>query len=368
MARAIGRSHHPLKKPHWTPGNLPKNYLTLMPDPPNTITRFLILEYAHGWNGDTLDIKTITDVPCHLYLRYTSKPLRVHMTERPDRGTLAMKTPTYCFVQWTEIEQDQPGDTYHHIFHLPTFGVDQQRWYYIRGNIGAEESDSVSCAFEVKYHEESQMITLGIYGQTQTLEGEVKLEQGDGVILTRDDAKNSIKIEAIPAGGGAYTFITSKVLTGAGILDLINLVTTDYPILIVKYAVTCVAVSNHIRLTLQGDSAARYHQERTLSYATTNLAAEAYNQAFVNLGLVGASSDVWPTVGEITLFNPLSLTKNLIGHQTTPGAGAGKQFFNDSGARYTSTTVEKITRITIRPDAGNFVIGSLAYLFGVKLA
>lgn len=197
MVHGTGSQGRPMKRPFWTPGKPP-----WVPGPPpwwvhHSSARWLIIGYAHGWRGEVQDVKVITDVECHLFLRYTDKPLRLHLHERRDRGSIALKTPDYCFVEWTEIEEDDPGDHYHHIFHIPSFGPGVELWYYLRGTIDGNLADSVSCAFQVKYHEESQMITIGIYDEEQTLEGEVKLEEGDKIRLTRDDAHNSIIIESL---------------------------------------------------------------------------------------------------------------------------------------------------------------------------
>lgn len=122
-----------------------------------------------------------------------------------------MKYPYYCFVEFLELEQLEPGDTLHHRFHMPGFAPGQERWYYFYGYQAGELADSVSPVFHVKYDEESEMITLGIYSEAETLEGEVKLEQGDGVTLTRSDGHNSIIITAvagIPDGFGFPWFTT----------------------------------------------------------------------------------------------------------------------------------------------------------------
>ena len=176
-----------------------------MPPAVEVPPRFLITDYHHGFAIGELHIKVITDIACHLWCCHTDKPLRVHNLADPVRGTTRMKYPYYCFVEFTELEQLEPGDTFHHRFHMPAFAPGQERWYYFYGYQLGELTNSVSPVFHVKYHEESEMITLGIYDETQTLEGEVKLEEGDGVTLTRNDGHNSIIITAIaaaPAGFG----------------------------------------------------------------------------------------------------------------------------------------------------------------------
>lgn len=197
MARPANKPHHPNRKPDWPPGKPP-----WVPGPPpwwevHNPDKFLVIGYAHGWRDDNLDIKVITDTPCHLWMRLTEIEPVVHKEGMVFRGLGWMSEPRICFVEFTEIEERDPGDHYHHFWTLPSFGVGIKKWYYFRGEIEGDLCPSISCLFSVKYHEESQMITLGIFGEAQTLEGEVKLEEGDKVKLTRDDAHNSIIIESL---------------------------------------------------------------------------------------------------------------------------------------------------------------------------
>lgn len=163
---------------------------------------FLITEYAHGWRGDTLDVKVLTDVTAHLWLLWTDIEPRLHLRSSETRGLAHFQDPDYCFVEWNSIDQDQPGDTLEHIFHMPGFTTTTKRWWRFIGQIAGKPSPSDSAIFTAAYGEENNMITLGIYGEAETLEGEVKLEQGSGVILTRDPAHNSIVIQATGGAGG----------------------------------------------------------------------------------------------------------------------------------------------------------------------
>lgn len=179
-----------------------------MPPPAGPPYRFLLTDYHHGFALGQLHIKVTTDTPSHLWCRYTHVPLRLHMRSDDVRGIKRLGDPQFCFVEWQNLEQLEPGDTLHHRFHMPAFGTGQERWFHFWGTTAGILSRSVSAIFHVKYHEESQMITLGIFGEAQTLEGEVKLEPGDNIVLVRNDGHNSIEIHAtagpIPDGFGMH--------------------------------------------------------------------------------------------------------------------------------------------------------------------
>ncbi len=87
-----------------------------MPEP-----RFLIINYAHSWQGDTLFIAVATDVPCHLYLRWTDVEEQVHIREKLLRGLMVLGNPKFCFVEWAEVEQNEAGDTLNHTFNFATW-------------------------------------------------------------------------------------------------------------------------------------------------------------------------------------------------------------------------------------------------------
>lgn len=178
--------------------------------------RFLVIEYAHGWRGDVLDIKVLTDTPAHLTLYWTPVNPRLHLRAWLKRGLYYPGDPDYCFVEWTAVDQDQPGDTIEHIFHMAGFTPGATRFWRFAGTIATIQSPSNTAIFTAAYGEENNMITLGIYGEAETLEGEVKLEAGDAIQLTRDPAHNSIIIKALAAGVASLgKFGEAPVLTGA---------------------------------------------------------------------------------------------------------------------------------------------------------
>ncbi len=122
--------------------------------------RFLILEYAHSWVGNTLNVATASDVACHMFLRWTRVSMKVHMHEKDIRGLTVMGDPKYCFVQWLEVEQTEPGDTLNHSFSFPGWAEGEQRWWHFRAVEGGVDSPSTTGIFTAIYQEQKAADSL----------------------------------------------------------------------------------------------------------------------------------------------------------------------------------------------------------------
>lgn len=89
-----------------------------------------------------------TNHPCHLWLRYTLHSPWVHITRGMTRGAPMALLPRYCFTTFTDVEQEEAGDTIHHTFLIAPWMVGETRWYYFLGTINGTESKSRSALFE----------------------------------------------------------------------------------------------------------------------------------------------------------------------------------------------------------------------------
>ncbi|KKM18704.1 hypothetical protein LCGC14_1663000 [marine sediment metagenome] len=122
--------------------------------------RFLILGYAHSWVDNTLNVATATDVPCHMFLRWTRVSMKVHMHEKTIRGLTVMGDPKYCFVEWLEVEQTEEGDTFNHSFSFPGWAEGEQRWWHFRAVEGGVDSPSTTGIFTAIYQEQKAADSL----------------------------------------------------------------------------------------------------------------------------------------------------------------------------------------------------------------
>jgi len=105
----------------------------------------LDLEYTYVLDG--YELVVTTDIPCHLFMRWTTtKPLTHPLTEYR-RGIIIQIGTRYCFVTWRENEQTEPGDTLTHTFIKKNWPVCQTRYFYFIGTKQAEEQPSSSAIF-----------------------------------------------------------------------------------------------------------------------------------------------------------------------------------------------------------------------------
>lgn len=148
-------SHHPgLDHPPGAPPPPP-------PAPPsNPGGRFIIVEYAHSWQGGELWIAAVTDITCHLYLRKTEEPTGMHNRSTTLRGLPVMTDPKYCMVQYEAIEQNEPGDTIYHTWNFNGWKDCEHRWWYFVGTEGGEPSPSASCIFHAHFEEQKEAESL----------------------------------------------------------------------------------------------------------------------------------------------------------------------------------------------------------------
>ena len=85
--------------------------------------RWLLTDYAHTWVGDELHVWHASDILVHSFLRWTQVEERVHLHGLITRGLALPKDPKYCFVEWLEVEQSEPGDTLTHTFEFPSWST-----------------------------------------------------------------------------------------------------------------------------------------------------------------------------------------------------------------------------------------------------
>lgn len=158
--------------------------------------RFIITDYSHTWLDGVLYITIITDITCHVHLKWTDKETHVHLKTELDRGLLKLGDPYYCFVEFTIVDQNEPGDTFTHTFTWPGWATCYRRWYTFQATVAGIASPSNVPLFNVHY-QDPPVFTLGEYLDPIALHGWVKLEAGAGIDIATDIPHNSLKIKAL---------------------------------------------------------------------------------------------------------------------------------------------------------------------------
>jgi len=92
-----------------------------------------------------------TDAPCHLWLYWTDKVPWVHRTSTIERGLNVPWDSYWCYVVWSLIEQQEPGDTTTHTFTWLGWEHCQTKYFRFHGTIAGVNSPSDSPIFSKHY-------------------------------------------------------------------------------------------------------------------------------------------------------------------------------------------------------------------------
>jgi hypothetical protein len=131
------------------------------PPPEPAISNWAPTDIASQLTPTGYTIVVTTDIPVHLWMRWSlNEPLK-RPSEEFRRGILLMSGVRWCFVNWHENEQEEDGDTLTHTFIKPNWPVCQTRWFYFLGTKQAEESPSASPIFHL--HREAVHLELKFY-------------------------------------------------------------------------------------------------------------------------------------------------------------------------------------------------------------
>ena len=133
---------------------------------------FAVIDIKYAPTATGVTIIVTTDVPCHLWMRWTNQQPLVHQDPYYRRGIAIGTTPRFCFDIYEDNEQLETGDTYVHTFYKPAWVFCETRWFYFWGTRYGFLMPSESCIFE--YHSTSTEIpvlilnhdppTTGLYG------------------------------------------------------------------------------------------------------------------------------------------------------------------------------------------------------------
>lgn len=190
----------------------PPPLANLRPGPHNP--HWLVLEYYHAWEGNCLYIVVVTDVPCHLTLHWTAEEEKMHLRVKDVRGLTVLGNPKYCFVEYTDVDEADPGDHLYHSFVFCDFNPGECRWWYFSGTIGGVDTASNSPIFTACYGEQGDAMDLK---HTSLLEKEV-----GGVIDHADGSITPAKLSWTP---GDYDPL-DPFLELVGFFDCLNWVTS----------------------------------------------------------------------------------------------------------------------------------------------
>ncbi|MBA7668782.1 hypothetical protein ES703_76898 [subsurface metagenome] len=118
------------------------------PPPPPSISNWAVLAMEQELRPDGFEITAHTNIPCHLYMRYTAVEPQKHPEPVLRRGIKMHTDIRFCFVAYHENEQAEVGDTLVHTFLKLAWPVCETRWFYFVGTVAAEQQPSTSGIFK----------------------------------------------------------------------------------------------------------------------------------------------------------------------------------------------------------------------------
>lgn len=97
---------------------------------------------------DGYQIVVTTDVPCHLWMRWSTNPPQYHTVPSLRRGVYMHGNRYFCFTVYRDNEQEEAGDTLIHTFIKHNWPHCETRYFYFIGERFGLPSPSNSPCFE----------------------------------------------------------------------------------------------------------------------------------------------------------------------------------------------------------------------------
>ncbi|MBA7529784.1 hypothetical protein ES705_21983 [subsurface metagenome] len=87
-------------------------------------------------------ITIFTDIPCHIFIRWSELEPWIHSKPVLRRGMWLNDDVRFCFDVYQDCEQIEPGDTIIHTFLCPLNILDNDYWFYAWGMVNGTVSPS----------------------------------------------------------------------------------------------------------------------------------------------------------------------------------------------------------------------------------
>jgi len=117
------------------------------PPPPVVVSNWAVLDIEQKQMLDGFTIIVTTNIPCHLFMRWTNVKPQQHKIPRERRGIFLYDDKRFCFVAYHENEQEELGDTLIHTFVKEDWPICETRYFYFVGTRNAEQQPSTSSIF-----------------------------------------------------------------------------------------------------------------------------------------------------------------------------------------------------------------------------
>lgn len=116
-----------------------------------TPARWLLLTIEQTTISDGFTVTVTSDVPCHMFLRWSKTNPQIHPVTKTRRGLSVMLDNRFCFVAYKDLEQNEAGDTLTHTFTWLDWYTCLWRWFYFWATISGVTSPSTTAILKKHY-------------------------------------------------------------------------------------------------------------------------------------------------------------------------------------------------------------------------
>jgi len=110
------------------------------------------IQTEYIWDGFKLTL--ITDVPSHLFMRWSINPPRIHDKPVYRRGIFMHGDRYFCFTVYQDNEQEEAGDTLVHTFIKHDWPHCSTRYFYFWGEVSGVACQSTTAIFKLHFEKE----------------------------------------------------------------------------------------------------------------------------------------------------------------------------------------------------------------------
>lgn len=125
-----------------------------------TKCNFSVRDIAYEAIGDGYKITVVTDIPCHLYMRWTNVEPQIHDLPVYRRGIFMHGDRYFCFVAYHDNEQEEDGETTTHTFIKQNWRSCETRWFYFWGYKDTTHCASTTAPFKLHFQAKNYQLLI----------------------------------------------------------------------------------------------------------------------------------------------------------------------------------------------------------------
>ena len=287
-----------------------------------------------------------TDVPCHLFMRWTLEKPRTHKDPVLRRGVYFPEAVRFCFVEYRDNEQEEAGDTLTHTFIKLDWPVCQTRYFYFWGTVNGELSPSESPLF-TKHRLAPPVPPPELMYQLNSIEPQLYTIAGNDIWNTFDSSH-----DCPPDATGALILVENTHMTA------------DYRIALRKNGTTFEHYTPHFRNTISAVLVGFDQDRKWQAKAQIGTAFKLWLYAYTGRDVVFLDQpvDIMPTAsnvyqtkdmssvapGAIILLTEIVAAESTIWNYSIRALGSTKELYQYGSHAWPFTALDAAGKIEVK--------------------